>query len=87
MLQLISGRVLAQSSVLPVEYVPWQDFDTGLFFVALYVGGEWVGLHAREGSGDVLYFLHERHAKRFCSLRNGEEQARVKGVRRCLYGD
>lgn len=86
MLQLIPGRVLAQSSALPVEYVPWQDFEEGFFFVALHVGGEWVGLHVREGVGDVLCFLHERHAKRFCALRNREEQARVQGVRRCFYG-
>lgn len=93
MLQLIPGRVLAQSSALPVEYVPWQHFDDSLYYIKLCVGGEWIGLHVDEKSGDVVHFVEERIAQRFCRRRHRAIKAQIQRlashgllVRRCHDG-
>jgi hypothetical protein len=79
-LRMISGHTLAQSSLLPVEYVPLTGLDGRHVYIGLRVGGEFVGYHLGERSGRPLRFARRSDARRFCNRRNKAEWARVQGL-------
>jgi hypothetical protein len=73
-LRLISGHTLAQSSALPVEYMPLRLLDDGHVYITFWIGRENVGFHAGERSGELLRFSRLSDASRFCARRNRAEK-------------